>query len=567
MFEISGAQVLRSSFKRSLVAVNLVVFFVLLGLGYLFNDYASETIGNFLTFSKSKDFDRVSEQTREYLTAGDFFSLENFYLELSDQKEFIYIQFSNADSGKKICSSNITNCTPPNFNFNTLQFNRTIYFDDSQTSPIGAVTAVIDADLLAPIKFKLLLSLLFGWVLLTIVLNTIFVIYNQKLKSLLASKTGLLENILNGQNVNVPKSDSMEEEYINKYLKSALKTISFYKQQEKESAKLKAYAEISRQVSHDIKSPMLALSHILKHVQFDNLEEENLLKSAIQRIQNISGDLVQKIKDEDHVHIYTSLVLKDIIEEKKFEYIERKVKFNTQFGDKNDLFLYGNLTELKRAISNIINNGIEASGDYPIIKLVLSSTVSGLTISITDNGSGIPPELIEKVLEKGFSSGKQGGSGLGLFHANKVAKSFGGHLEIKSEKKQGTTIALVLPTKVKPKFYIDNLSVKSFSKIFIFDDDNSIFNLWESHLAERRPAHHVDYHNYYSTPVDPEALYIVDYYLSGVSYTGMEIAKYLKSKNLNVVLSTSTYDLALVQNFCIEQNIPLLPKQVITEII
>jgi CheY-like chemotaxis protein len=72
-----------------------------------------------------------------------------------------------------------------------------------------------------------------------------------------------------------------------------------------------------------------------------------------------------------------------------------------------------------------------------------------IRIAISDNGQGIPPEIISRVMEPFFTTKAPGqGTGLGLSMAFGFAKQSGGHLKIYSELGHGTTINLYLPRAV-----------------------------------------------------------------------------------------------------------------------
>jgi len=67
-------------------------------------------------------------------------------------------------------------------------------------------------------------------------------------------------------------------------------------------------------------------------------------------------------------------------------------------------------------------------------------------IAVTDNGSGMPPEVLARVFEPFYTTKPEGkGTGLGLSMAYGFAKQSGGHIRIYSEPGNGTTVKLYLP--------------------------------------------------------------------------------------------------------------------------
>ena len=69
-----------------------------------------------------------------------------------------------------------------------------------------------------------------------------------------------------------------------------------------------------------------------------------------------------------------------------------------------------------------------------------------VVLAVTDTGTGMPPEVLERAIEPFFTTKEPGaGSGLGLSMIFGFAKQSGGHLRIESKPGHGTTVRLYLP--------------------------------------------------------------------------------------------------------------------------
>jgi two-component system phosphate regulon sensor histidine kinase PhoR len=76
-----------------------------------------------------------------------------------------------------------------------------------------------------------------------------------------------------------------------------------------------------------------------------------------------------------------------------------------------------------------------------------------IEFSVSDNGAGIPSELLDKIFDKGESDGgdggKEGATGLGLAIVKTFTEAHGGLVTVESTEGLGSTFRVMLPTKQK----------------------------------------------------------------------------------------------------------------------
>lgn len=228
---------------------------------------------------------------------------------------------------------------------------------------------------------------------------------------------------------------------------------------------------ISKQVSHDIRSPLSTLAMVVDALKEIPEEKKVLIINAAQRINDIANDLLKKSKERenenaDYLHLteddfsYGKLqivsvaqVIEEIFHEKKIQ-IENKpnIQMQADYQNSDEALVKVKKSDLSRIISNIINNSIESlatkEGSIIVAVRVYSETV---TISIQDDGCGIPQDILEKLGHvEGVSHGKNfdesgSGSGLGIYQAFQLIKSWKGKIEISSRVDVGTLFCIHLP--------------------------------------------------------------------------------------------------------------------------
>jgi len=210
--------------------------------------------------------------------------------------------------------------------------------------------------------------------------------------------------------------------------------------------------KVARQVAHDIRSPLSALRIGVDKIA-DACEVKDLILNSCDRISKIADDLLQSSKSTNCQEKKYSAVggfclvsaTKEIVAEKR---ISDEVHIGINSFDVNmKVFACGDRQDFQRAISNIIDNSIDALGLSSNGKIDIFFRHVGdiFSVTVVDNGPGIPDEIKGNICSEGITFGKKGGTGIGLYHAKSVLESMGGKLEILSKRGEGTLVSAHVP--------------------------------------------------------------------------------------------------------------------------
>jgi signal transduction histidine kinase len=100
--------------------------------------------------------------------------------------------------------------------------------------------------------------------------------------------------------------------------------------------------------------------------------------------------------------------------------------------------------QIHQVILNLVLNAVQACNKGGSVLVEFSSGESTVTATVTDNGNGIPPDVLPNIFRPFFTT-KGNGTGLGLSLARRLVEDHGGRLEATSELGSGSRFALVLP--------------------------------------------------------------------------------------------------------------------------
>jgi signal transduction histidine kinase len=118
-----------------------------------------------------------------------------------------------------------------------------------------------------------------------------------------------------------------------------------------------------------------------------------------------------------------------------------------------DVYCYAD--ELNQIWTNLIHNALQAMNYRGTLIVDVEQRSRYVVVSITDNGSGIAPEIMPRIFEPFFTTKRAGeGSGLGLDIVKKITKKHQGKVEVSSVPGK-TTFSIYLPINLEPDPYAE----------------------------------------------------------------------------------------------------------------
>jgi nitrogen fixation/metabolism regulation signal transduction histidine kinase/HAMP domain-containing protein len=256
------------------------------------------------------------------------------------------------------------------------------------------------------------------------------------------------------EKINWPRKDeigTLISEY-NRMVDELSKSAELLAKSERESA----WREMAKQVAHEIKNPLTPMKLSVQYLQkawnekSSDWEErlDRFSKTIIEHIDTLSAiasefsdfaKMPQKHDEKINIldTVRKSLDLFTDTENITFTLEENSPGPHIVMADKNQLI---------RVFNNLINNSVQAIGKTKKGKVVISIDRKDdmHIIKVSDNGPGIPEEMVDKIFSPSFTT-KTSGMGLGLALVKSIIQEAGGHITFSSSPDKGTEFIISLP--------------------------------------------------------------------------------------------------------------------------
>ena len=210
-------------------------------------------------------------------------------------------------------------------------------------------------------------------------------------------------------------------------------------------------------VSHELRTPLQSIKMGLETIDnIKDLKENNelnnlmpLMTSQSERMENLIRDLLSlsKIELQEHIRPTHEIDLIELIDYviKTYEKIISKQNIKIIFNKVESLKIIGDRDKLIEIFTNLIDNSIKYSDKNKEITITAKKDGEFNTVSVRDQGIGIPKESIHRITERFFTvdpskSRSVGGTGLGLAIVKHLVSQHRAVMDINSVENEGTTI-------------------------------------------------------------------------------------------------------------------------------
>lgn len=216
-----------------------------------------------------------------------------------------------------------------------------------------------------------------------------------------------------------------------------------------------AWREMAKQIAHEIKNPLTPMKLSIQHLQRAIKDGR---PDADQLALRVMATLSEQIENLTHIASeFSSFAKMPTAQNEVFELGEVVESVSDLFDENKGIaikyikpsepiWVYADKNQVLRVFNNLVKNAVQAIPKDVKGRVIINIEVSNnhCTTAISDNGVGIPDDVLQKVFVPNFTT-KTSGTGLGLAISKQIVENAGGEIWFQSTEGQGTTFYVKLP--------------------------------------------------------------------------------------------------------------------------
>ena len=218
-----------------------------------------------------------------------------------------------------------------------------------------------------------------------------------------------------------------------------------YKKRTMEANEIESWQKLIRVMGHEIMNsitPIISLSETLstREVEYSRMQQ------GMQVIHKRSKGLLEFVENYRRITRIPAPVKEKVTLAELFNGIAELIPNDSiSFAQPApQISIKADRTQIEQVLINIIKNAIEACAEVPSPQIQVKSSVSetgAVSITVSDNGPGILPNVLDKIFIPFFTT-KENGSGIGLSLCKQIMHLHGGNITARSTPEQGSEFTL-----------------------------------------------------------------------------------------------------------------------------
>ncbi|WP_309487127.1 HAMP domain-containing sensor histidine kinase [Bacillus sp. ISL-4] len=215
--------------------------------------------------------------------------------------------------------------------------------------------------------------------------------------------------------------------------------------------------EFLASISHELRTPLTYIkgyADVARRRDLDDSERSRYLEiihDESERLNRLLDELFNMARMDLNTFtisketVQLSSFLRNIHEKVLPAFTNERIQLNLEC--KDDLFIHIDPSRFEQVILNLLDNALKYSNEYTVTTIKATECLGRISISIIDQGVGIPPEDIPHIFDRLYRVEKSrardtGGFGLGLSIVKQLVEIQGGTISVKSDLKQGTCFTI-----------------------------------------------------------------------------------------------------------------------------
>ncbi|GAB5046177.1 ATP-binding protein [Thermodesulfovibrio sp. TK110] len=288
--------------------------------------------------------------------------------------------------------------------------------------------------------------------------NGIFLIVGKNIIKRLKLVTSVVEKVGNGKFIQISNGSNKDEidllirkinEMENKLMQRKIELDEKNKQLF-QSKKLAAIGTLATGVAHELNNPLNNIYISVQILQKELKEPPPFINEILNdishetaRVKRIIEDLLEFARGKEPV--FKKVRIKDIIFKASNSIIKQRNFKNIDLKEiPEEIVINADPDQLERVFLNLFENAIDAMPEDGEIKLKVLKKNDFVEISVSDTGTGIPADKLEKIFEPFFTT-KNKGTGLGLAIVYNIIQKHNGKIFVESTEGKGTIFRILLP--------------------------------------------------------------------------------------------------------------------------